>query len=102
MERVTHKTKATECGTASRNDGLTSWWAMVTCEACLRERPIPIAANQIWRCREGGCDATLADDDCRLCVRCRDHCYAKAPGDELAHRAADAERAFKVTHRRRR
>jgi hypothetical protein len=82
-----HKAKASECGGARRGDGLTSFWTLVTCEACLRNRPLPIRKEPVWRCVERDCDQLLGTADCRLCIRCAAHCVALAPGDEAAHQA---------------
>lgn len=100
--RPKHKAVATQCGRARRDDGLTSWWSLVTCEDCLRDRPLPVRQDHIWRCADVSCNAVLGAGDCRLCIRCRAHCLPSAPGDEAAHLAHAQSLPPMTTHRRRR
>jgi hypothetical protein len=100
--KTTLKATKAVCGEARRDDMLTAWWGLVTCERCLRAKPLPTKGPTVWRCRETTCDAVLSGAYYRLCIRCPRHCLAAAPDDEQAHRAQEEKHAASIrTHRKR-
>jgi len=41
LEKIVHKTKATECGRARSDHAMSANWGDVTCAACLAKKPGP-------------------------------------------------------------